>query len=430
MQVQRKINIHRYIVVGTKGSGSLYTHAHPFRLTFGATYHGVQCRSMDKIIWVLDDKSLPALTYNAFYVGISRVRTGAGLRVIRLRNHEEAPEDWRGQLKSLVPKVMVVRYMLKTSYENAHNLLKAMYREWDIDYDMRGHNKRMHRRSKRSPKKGTFPCSRQCGRVFTTPHHRRLHRASCKHNPSNATQEENVQDASSVKPHSSGKRPINTPSPGARKRQCTGTHTHNREREEMEGDIIDTVLQPALDEDTFINAASEVRTLLDEHGQQSLERKGKQRVRDNEIGPTAPSERRHRSCSSTPSTTCHATSPLSLSPQSSAPSARATPIPSSSSSSSSSPSMHGQPTPWVPCHISAVPGSRLVEVGSPLPKSKDKVTMAQTLLGATNAQDVRKHYLKLSVQLHPNKCKDCWATDRFQLLLKAYNRLKDKYNLH
>ena len=71
------------------------------------------------------------LTYNAFYVGISRVRTGAGLRVIRLRNREEEPEDWRGRLKSLVPKVMVVRYMLKTSYDNAHNPLKAMYREWD-----------------------------------------------------------------------------------------------------------------------------------------------------------------------------------------------------------------------------------------------------------------------------------------------------------
>ena len=169
MQVQRKINIHRYIAVRNKGGGSLYTHAHPFRLTFGSTYHGVQCRSMDKIILVVDDKSLPALTYTAFYVGISRVRTGVGLRVIRLRNHEEAPEDWRGRLKSLVPKVMVVRYMLKTSYANDHNLLKAMYREWDIDYDMRGHDKRMHRKaSKKSPKKGTFPCSTQCGRVFTT----------------------------------------------------------------------------------------------------------------------------------------------------------------------------------------------------------------------------------------------------------------------
>ena len=202
MQVQPKINIHRYIVVRTKGGGSLYTHLHPFRLIFGSAYHGVQCRSMDKIILVVDDKTLPALTYNAFYVGISRIGTGAGLRVIRLRNREEALEDWGSRLKSLVPKVMVVRYMLKTSNENAHNLLKAMYREWDIDYNMRGHDKRMHRKaSKKSSKKGKFPCNRQCGRVFTTTHHRRRHEASCKHNPSNAGQEENVQDASLVEPH-------------------------------------------------------------------------------------------------------------------------------------------------------------------------------------------------------------------------------------
>ena len=99
MQVQRKIKIPQYIAVRTKGGGSLYTHAHPFRLTFGSKYHGVQCRSMDKILLVVDDKSLPALTYNAFYVGISRVRTGDGLRVVCLRNHEEAREDWRGRLK-------------------------------------------------------------------------------------------------------------------------------------------------------------------------------------------------------------------------------------------------------------------------------------------------------------------------------------------
>ena len=291
----------------------------------------------------------------------------------------------------------------------------------------------MHRKaSKKSRKKGKFPCNRQCGRVFTTPHHWRMHEANCKHDPGNASQEENAQDASIVEPHSNGKRPINTPSPVARKRQCRGTSTHTHERQEMEWDIIDTVLQPALDEDTFINAASEARTLLDEHGQQTLERKGKQRVRDNDISPNARSKRRHRSSSSTPSTTCHATSPpkaSSLSPQSSAPSARATPIPSSSSSSSSSPSMHGPPTPWVPWHVSAVAGSRLVEVGSLWPKSKDKVTMAQTLLGATNAQDVRKHCLKLSVQLHPDKSKDSWATDRFQMLLKAYNLLKHRYKL-
>ena len=78
---------------------------------------------------------------------------------------------------------------------------------------------------------------------------------------------------------------MNTPSPVAHKKQCTGTHTETRERQEKEGDTIDTVLQPALDEDIVINVATEARTLLDEHGQQTLERKGKQRVRNNDVSP-------------------------------------------------------------------------------------------------------------------------------------------------
>ena len=94
MQVHPKINIHRYIVVCTKGGGSSYTHVHPFRWTFGSTYNGVQCRSMDKIILVVDDWSQHALLYNAFYVGISRVHTATSLRVIRLRNRGDVVEDW------------------------------------------------------------------------------------------------------------------------------------------------------------------------------------------------------------------------------------------------------------------------------------------------------------------------------------------------
>ena len=52
MHVQRKINIRGYITARTKGGGSLYTHTHPFRLTIGSTYHGVQHRSMEKLIMV------------------------------------------------------------------------------------------------------------------------------------------------------------------------------------------------------------------------------------------------------------------------------------------------------------------------------------------------------------------------------------------
>ena len=71
-----------------------------------------------------------------------------------LRNREEPVEDGRGRVKSLVPIVMVVRYTLKMSYKKAPNLLKTMYREWDIDYNMRGHHKRIHRKaSKKAPKR-------------------------------------------------------------------------------------------------------------------------------------------------------------------------------------------------------------------------------------------------------------------------------------
>ena len=48
----------------------------------------------------------------------------------------------------------------------------------------------------------------------------------CMKQIANIGQEENVQDASIVEPHSSGKRLINTPPPVARKKQCTGGYTY------------------------------------------------------------------------------------------------------------------------------------------------------------------------------------------------------------
>ena len=165
-----------------------------------------------------------------------------------------------------------------------------------------------------------------------------------------------------------------------------------------------------------MQAATLAGMLLDGHGQQRPERKGKQCARDNDASPISPSKCRHRSSSS---------------PDSSSLRSILAPTPKASSSSSSSfSSMNVPPTPWVSCHISAVLGSKLVEVGPLLPKSNDKVTRALTLLGATNAQDVHKCYLKLSVGLHLDRSQDPWATDQLQLLLKAYNLLKDKYKVH
>ena len=44
----------------------------------------------------------------------------------------------------------------------------------------------------------------------------------------------------------------------------------------------------------------------------------------------------------------------------------------------------------------------------------DHYCRSLTLLSATNAQDVRKHYLKLSVQLHPDKSNYSRAMDRLK----------------
>ena len=67
------------------------------------------------------------------------------------------------------------------------------------------------------------------------------------------------------------------PNPNPNPMQCGGT---DRERQEMKGNIIDTVLDMALDEADFDYAAFEARTLLDKQGQQEFEQKGKKRVRD------------------------------------------------------------------------------------------------------------------------------------------------------
>ena len=70
-----------------------------------------------------------------------------------------------------------------------------------------------------------------------------------------------------------------------------GPHVEARHSmEDVEQDIIDTVLQPGLDEDTFGHAAAEARSLLDEEGQHTLERRGKQHVRGKDDCDSSPAE--------------------------------------------------------------------------------------------------------------------------------------------
>ena len=135
MTMARKINDHCYIRVrNKKGKATTsMTSAHPFRLIFECTYHGLQCRSMEKIILCVDQKCRPALTYNALYVEISRVHEGKNICVLRLQEGSSG-HDWRHLLLCLVPKVMVVKYMLNLNgYERAHAHLVHLYAQHGID---------------------------------------------------------------------------------------------------------------------------------------------------------------------------------------------------------------------------------------------------------------------------------------------------------
>ena len=154
----RKIDVHRYIRVrNQKGKATIMTSTHLFRLTFGCTYHGIQCRSMEKIILCVDQKCQPALTYNALYVGISRVREGKNIPVLRLQEGS-SPDDWRHRLLCLVPKVMVVKYMLHwNGYDRAHAHLVHLYAQHGIGYD---------HPIKPPPKKN----GSQCPEVISFPH--------------------------------------------------------------------------------------------------------------------------------------------------------------------------------------------------------------------------------------------------------------------
>ena len=104
-----RIDVHCYINVrNKKGKAVVLTSAHPFRLTFGYFYRGIQRRSMDKIILCVDHNCRPALTYNALYVGISRVHEGENIRVLRLQDGS-SDDDWRHRFLCLVPKNVVVK---------------------------------------------------------------------------------------------------------------------------------------------------------------------------------------------------------------------------------------------------------------------------------------------------------------------------------
>jgi hypothetical protein len=208
--VTREVNFGRYIKLPAKRKGVVTVHAHPYNLLFGTTYHGVQCRTLDRIILCVDHPVTPALSYNAFYVGVSRVRRTADVRLLQLRSTDSDATVLR-RLRSLVPRANIVHYMAKhRSMPVTFKHLRDQYRAVGIAYDKAGADKTMptactaaHRYHCRKNCTATFPtatcrntheaqctvpgtasdlfpCRRNCGKSWTKDAHRRLHERHCK----------------------------------------------------------------------------------------------------------------------------------------------------------------------------------------------------------------------------------------------------------
>jgi len=138
-----QVNIERYLKMkkGIKAR-SAEVGAHPYKLMFATTYHGVQCQSVRRIVLCVD-AAKPALTYNSWYVGISRVTAGDGLRVCSIKNEPEA--DWRTRLKCLKPSGSLMAHVCgRKDVGQCIQLLKEWYRAVGINYTARGQATPIH----------------------------------------------------------------------------------------------------------------------------------------------------------------------------------------------------------------------------------------------------------------------------------------------
>ena len=180
LPTSRNVTISRYLKMPqkTKKETVLVT-AHPYHLLFATTYHGVQCRTLPKIVLCVSWPSQPALTYNAFYVGISRVRTGEDVRLLQLPNSVPRNE-MVARLRSMVPKATLVQYMLgHRSTKETWEYLTTMYKKVGIAYGKHTSDKTCI--SSAAAVK-TYTCRRLgCQELFTSDVARARHEKVCTH---------------------------------------------------------------------------------------------------------------------------------------------------------------------------------------------------------------------------------------------------------
>jgi len=87
--------------------------AHPYVLGFAATYHAVQCRTLDKVILYVDRDVRPRIDYHAFYVGVSRTRSLEDIRITDFKPIDDNPliqPAWRTVVGGLRPPATMVAF--------------------------------------------------------------------------------------------------------------------------------------------------------------------------------------------------------------------------------------------------------------------------------------------------------------------------------
>ena len=179
LPASRTVNIGRYLNL-PQSKQEVTVQAHPYHILFATTYHGVQCRTLDKIILCVDWPSQPKLTYNAFYVGISRVRRTEDLRLLNLSG-QWTEAELLDRLRSLVPRATLVQYMLgHATTAETFTYLNSMYKAHGILYSKESADKTVHPATFRAPQP-LHPCRKRCGSKFTTPLARTTHEAQCQH---------------------------------------------------------------------------------------------------------------------------------------------------------------------------------------------------------------------------------------------------------
>ncbi len=209
LPTMKKVSVARYL--HTKTCPTLGVMAHPYDLLFATTYHGVQCRTVPKIVLCVDHPASPALTYNAFYVGISRVARTFDIRLLEFAP-QPSPVAAARRLRSLVPRVLLVQYMMKLpTYNKALTYLERTFAAVGISYSKRGPDRVMEQVPSRGGSSGTggrgsersfgargggvdgpgragrgrghhlplLPCRKRCGATFNNKSHRVAHETTC-----------------------------------------------------------------------------------------------------------------------------------------------------------------------------------------------------------------------------------------------------------